>query len=293
VLADLPTHLGPQIAADAETTLVGYCDTFRPHELRRLARHLLEVIAPDIAEAEEAKRLQDEERRAFAKASLRFHDRGDGTTALRGLLPTLITQRLQRYLHAYTSPRAHPRGERTDNGERIPQHRAHAHAFAALLELLDPDRLPEHGGDATTLIVTMSIDQLRTDLATADVLTDNDDGELTITAAQARRLACQAAIIPAVLDGHSQVLDLGRTSRLHRPHQRKAIRLRDHTCRAEGCTIPATWCEIHHRHPWAHGGHTTIDDAAALCSHHHHLIHATTHHHDWLPDGTVRFHRRP
>ena len=44
---------------------------FRPSELRRLGRHLLEVVAPEIAEAEEAKRLEDEEQRAREKTSLR------------------------------------------------------------------------------------------------------------------------------------------------------------------------------------------------------------------------------
>ena len=41
-----------------------------------------------------------------------------------------------------------------------------------------------------------------------------DTGE-TISPGAARRLACQAGIIPAVLDGKSQVLDLGRGKRYY------------------------------------------------------------------------------
>lgn len=315
VLDDLPTHLGPQIATDAETTLVAFCETFRPSDLRRLARRLLEVIAPEIAEAEEAKRLRDEEQRALAKAFLKFHDQGDGLTRFWGALPTPIAERLKRYLNAYTSPRQHPRtnadnadnaeetggetggtdgtdGESGGTGERMPQHRARAHAFAALLEHLDPHQLPAHGGEATTVVITMTLEQLLAELATAAMITDTPEGETPITAEQARRLACNAGLIPMVLNSQGQPLDIGRESRLHRPAQRKAIRLRDRHCRAEGCTIPAAWCEIHHRQPWSHGGHTTVDDGTCFCSHHHHLIHDTRYHHEWTPDGDVRFQRK-
>ena len=95
-------------------------------------------------------------------------------------------------------------------------------AFVQLLESLDPTRLPIHGGDATTLVVTIDLDALKADLATADLigagLVPGDD--LTgdrITAAQARRLACTAKILPVVLGGDSLPLDLGRTRRLFNP----------------------------------------------------------------------------
>ena len=103
-------------------------------------------------------------------------------------------------------------------------------AFVQLLESLDPTRLPLHGGDATTLVVTVSLDALRADLATADLigagLVPGDPGDLAgdrITAAQARRLACTAKILPVVLGGDSLPLDLGRTRRLFTPAQRKAL----------------------------------------------------------------------
>ena len=43
-------------------------------------------------------------------------------------------------------------------------------AFVQLLESLDPTRLPIHGGDATTLVVTIALDALKADLATADLI---------------------------------------------------------------------------------------------------------------------------
>ena len=279
---ELPSDLGADLAADAEQTLVGFAGQHRPSELRRLGRRILEVVAPDVADAHEGERLEAEERRARETASLRLRDQGDGRTRITGVLPTSVTDRLQHYLQAFTSPRQRP--------ERVPQRRAYAHAFAALLEVLDPDRLPEHGGDATTVLVTLSLDQLRTELAAAEVVVG--EGEAVISAQQARRLACQASIIPVVLGGKGEVLDLGRARRLHTRAQRKALRLRDRRCRGEGCTIPAAWTEVHHLDPWSTGGPTDLDHAACLCSHHHHLIHDRAYDHRRLPSGDIRFHRR-
>ena len=95
-----------------------------------------------------------------------------------------------------------------------------------------------------------------------------------ITAAEARRLACTAGILPVVLGGAGEILDLGRTRRLFSPAQRKAMAIRDRDCRAEGCDIPAAWCEAHHANePWAKGGRTDLADGNLLCSFHHHRAH--------------------
>lgn len=160
-------------------------------------------------------------------------------------------------------------------------------ALCALLEHLDPTRFPIHGGDATTVVVQVDLETLRTGLGTATL----PDGA-PISAGAVRRMACTAGIIPAVLGGKSQVLDLGRSRRLFNPAQRLALSLRDRSCRAEGCDIPARWCEAHHRRPWSEGGRTDLRDGELLCTHHHHRIHDPAYHHERLPDGGIRFHRR-
>ena len=105
-------------------------------------------------------------------------------------------------------------------------------------------------------------------------------------------MACTANIVPAVLGGKSEVLDLGRTSRLFKPAQRKAMIIRDRECRAEGCTIPAAWCEAHHwGRPWARGGQTDLKDGVLLCSWHHHRAHDDTYDASRMPNGDVRFRR--
>ena len=161
---------------------------------------------------------------------------------------------------------------------------------------IDPTRLPLHAGTATTIMITLSLDQLRADLATAEVIgashLPGTDDPMTITAAEARRLACTANLIPAVLDSDSQPLDLGRTTRLFTTAQRHALQLRDRHCQAEGCLIPGTWCEAHHWNPWTHGGPTDLTNGLLLCRHHHTTAHDPTYTHDRHPTGTIRFHPR-
>jgi hypothetical protein len=159
-----------------------------------------------------------------------------------------------------------------------------AEALESLLERIDPDTLPAHGGDATTVVVTIPIESLRNKLGLATLA----DGTL-ITAAEARRLACGANILPAVLGGNSEILDLGRSQRLFSPAQRKAMRIRDQHCCAEGCTVPATWCDAHHLKPWSQGGKTNINDGILLCGHHHRRIHDPKYETTRQPDGDIRF----
>lgn len=88
-----------------------------------------------------------------------------------------------------------------------------------------------------------------------------------------RRLACDAQIIPIVLGGPSEPLDVGATKRLFTPAQRSAVLLRDKGCTFPGCTMPAGWTDIHHIVHWVFGGATDLSNAAALCRRHHVIVH--------------------
>lgn len=284
-LDQLPDDVPADIVVLAEEQLVEYAAEFGPRDLRVLGRRILDVVAPEVAEAAEAKALEDEERRAAEQTTLTLTPCGDGTTRLRGRLPDAAAHRLRTYLDAFTSPRQGA----SDPDARGPLHRLRGEALCALLEHLDPKQLPAHGGDATTVMVTMTLDQLRSDLAAAGLISSDDH---RVSAGEARRLACTAGIIPVVLGGNSEILDLGRTSRLFSPPQRKALRLRDRRCRARGCDVPATWCEAHHLRPWALGGLTDLDDGILLCGFHHHRAHDPAYLVERQADGDLLFVRR-
>lgn len=97
------------------------------------------------------------------------------------------------------------------------------------------------------------------------------------SAPEIRLLACEANIIPIVLGGRSEPLDLGRGARLFTRAQRLALAARDKGCIFPGCTAPIFRCEAHHVNHWkAHGGETNVSNGALLCAYHHHVIHRGT-----------------
>jgi hypothetical protein len=118
-----------------------------------------------------------------------------------------------------------------------------------------------------------------------------------------RRWACDAAIYPAVCNGHGAVLDLGRRQRFASRDQRRALRAMHPTCMAPGCTVPFDDCQIHHLEPWQHGGRTDLAGMGPMCGHDHHLVHEGGHVLTLdpvtrvttmtAPDGTVRTSHRP
>jgi len=88
-----------------------------------------------------------------------------------------------------------------------------------------------------------------------------------------RRLCCNANLIPVVLDGDGEALDIGRAKRLATPAQRRALTAMHTTCAWPGCRVPIDRCEIHHPDDWLHGGPTNLDNLLPICIGHHHLIH--------------------
>jgi hypothetical protein len=281
------TDLEPGIVVRAEEHLVELAARFSPKRLRILGRRILDIVAPEIGEAREGRALELEEQRAWAETSLTFHAAGRGLTRIEGVVPDATAHRLRTYLEALTSPRhdSAVNGE----GDRLPIHRKRGQAFCTLLEAIDPEQLPRHGGDATTVMVTVTLEALQTELAAAGLLGSDDE---RIRASEARRLACNAKIVPAVLGGKSEILDLGRGARIFSAAQRKALRLRDKRCQAEGCETDGTWCEAHHLKAWSLGGATDLTNALLLCSFHHHRAHDSRYEHSSTSSGELRFRRR-
>jgi Domain of unknown function (DUF222) len=94
-----------------------------------------------------------------------------------------------------------------------------------------------------------------------------------LSAETVRRLACDAQILPAVLGGAGQVLDLGRQRRLFTGPIRRALVLRDRGCAFPACDRPPRWCTAHHLRHWSDGGGTSLDNGVLLCGRHHRVIH--------------------
>ncbi len=286
-LDELPSDLGAETTAKACAQLLADAGHFAPRQLRVLGRRVLEVVAPDLAERREEQLLLAEEERGRRLTRLSFHPRGDGVTDVIARVPDAVADRLRAYLDAFTSPRRRHLAAAADL-DLVPLPRRRGLAFCALLEHLPADGLPTQGGTPTSVVVMLDWESLRRGLGVAELSTGG-----RVSVSEVRRLACTAGVLPAVLGGAGEVLDLGRARRLFSPAQRKAMAVRDRRCRAEGCDIPAAWCEAHHAaDPWSKGGRTDLADGALLCSFHHHRAHDPRWDARRLPTGEVRYRRR-
>jgi hypothetical protein len=87
------------------------------------------------------------------------------------------------------------------------------------------------------------------------------------------RLQCDCQLARVITDGPSQVLDVGRATRVWPTAIRRAIEARDGGCTWPGCDRPVEFCDIHHRHRWEGGGETSVGNGRCLCRYHHVLEH--------------------
>ena len=243
------------------------------------------MIAPEVAEEHERRLLEAEEQRARERTRLTMSEDGHGLVHGRFTLPAWHAAMLRKALLALAAPKHQAATGGFVPGRPSPQRMGAA--FCEYIERYPTDRLPHAGGASATVVVTIRLDQLQAALG-AGVLDDHG----RISATEARRLACEAAIIPTVLGGAGQVLDLGRRRRFHTEPQRLALALRDGGCTAEGCDWPPGLCHAHHDIAWSHGGDTSVANGRLLCPRHHTLAHDPAHTTTPLGTGKLRFTRR-
>ena len=292
---------GEQLAA-AEAELVAKATgagsrSGRPMNAKRLrqaARRMFETVSAELADRHESDQLNAEADRAEAETWCTLYDNGDGTFAGRFVIPELHGTLLKAALDRLTAPRHHTTGPDGAEGRLVTDPTLISapnwseRLGMALVELIE--HLPTGGfgaGNTAGVLVTIGYDTLVSGIGAAGL-----DTGARISARDARRLACNAAIIPAVLGGESQPLDLGRTRRLHSAAQRKALALTHDSCAIGTCERPFAWCEIHHLHPWSQGGSTDLANALPLCGHHHRRAHDTRFDLRRHSHGDWRFHRR-
>jgi hypothetical protein len=290
----LSTSLGSEVTADAERQLIDWCRQFDPGEVARLGRRLGEVVDLASAEEREAKLLEKQERDAVRQRHLAFGSDGFGRHLLRGQFDSESAATIA----AALDPLAKPRPSTAEGPDvRTPGQR-YADAFVELCrrQLASGD-LPTRGGEKPQVIVTMDLDKLKRSVGSGLL----DDGD-RLSVAAVRRLACDAQVVPALLGGDGQPLDLGRSSRTFTAAQRRALGLRDgYGCAFPDCDRPMAWCDGHHIRHWIDGGATDLSNGVLLCCYHHTVIHqgewivrmATDGRPEFLPPGWLDRERKP
>lgn len=258
--------------------------------MRRLGKHLVDVIDPDAADARLAKELEADELKAARKTDLQLWEDGEGGWDGRFHLPGLPGDQLQRLLHAFTSPDRREGGIsfEDEGGRKRPTSERLGEAFEQLIARYPLRRAPKLRGRNATVVVTMTLETLMGGLAAAKV----DTGRL-LSPGAARSLAADAGVIPAVLDGDGAVLDLGPDVRFFTGRQRVAMAVQQGgLCAVEGCDRPAWWCDGAHLIPNFTGGPTSVEDGALICPRHHQLADSAKYEIERIRPGRIRIIRR-
>jgi Domain of unknown function (DUF222) len=256
IMRRIPPSTHPEAAAQAEQTLATAARRFDPAALTCIGERLLAHLDPDgNAPVEQPEQIRE----------LRVRTGPNGVVSLAGKLDPEGGARVLEVLNSLNGRRAAVDG--------VPDLRTPARRNAdALVEamncLLDEGELPTRGGQRPHLVLTMRLSDLLDGLGTATL----DTGGY-LSAAEARRLACDAAIIPIVLNSDSMPLDVGRQHRLATAALRDALAQRDKGCAFPGCDRPPRYCEAHHIVSWLDWGKTQLPNMCLLCEYHHTIVH--------------------
>jgi hypothetical protein len=280
----LPDELDAGLVVKAEEHLIELAAEYDAKALKGFARTILEVVAPELAEAHLAKQLEKLERDAEDANRFRIWETPQGRFKGDFDLDGFSGAALKKALHATAAPKH--RAAKGPLGERLPTVERLGAAFAEYVRRYPAGKLPQAGGLNATVVVLISLETLLGGIESAKL----DTGE-HISADLARRIACEAGIIPAVLGGRSEVLDLGRSRRFHSRAQRIKATIEQGGCIEEGCDAPPAFTQMHHPTKFSDGGGTNRD-GWMLCPSAHRRVHDPRYTHELLPNGKVRFHRR-
>ena len=269
----------PEIRGRGVQVLLADAKKLDASELKKVALHLNNVVDPDRRRTPRRARARSARTRRPPGPAPEHHRRPGGRRLDQGTL--LDRGRRDDQGHADPACDAATLGAGCDRDSVVPgcghdgrDLRDHGvRMLDALTEacrrLQSADLLPETHGATPRLTLTMDYQQLL-DLSG---LGATETGE-QLSASAVRRLCCDAEVIPAVLGGTSQVLDVGRQLRLASTAIWKALVARDRHCRFGNCTRPPLMCHAHHITHWVDGGETSLDNMLLLCGHHHRLVHS-------------------
>lgn len=204
--------------------------------------------------------------------TLVLHD-DEGRVQIRADLDAVVGEKLWTTIDHLAEPRPHPDGSRDS---RTPERRR----ADALETILDLAATGAGGIDSGTRVGEVIVPAApRTQIA---VTIPADTPSLSslqflgsITEATAKRLACDASVTVAIVDGEHVPLAVGREKRLFNRAQRRALAHRDKGC--VKCGAPASWTQAHHIVHWVDGGDTDLDNGCLLCP----SCHDDVHHGGW------------
>ncbi|HVK24905.1 MAG TPA: DUF222 domain-containing protein [Actinokineospora sp.] len=267
-IRELPTWVDAAARSAFEETLAEQARTADPVQLRVRADRMLAVLDQDGPEPDD--------RPDAHRNHLSWRKRRDGR--IRGAFELCAADAAT--FEALIEPLS--KSEPSDTRSVAERH-GDALAQICDLALAAPD-LPTESGERPHLNVTIPLAVLESRVGAALL-----DGAGVLSASAARIIACDAKMLPHVLGGESQILDVGRARYTVPSHLRRALILRDRGCSFPHCDRRPRACHAHHVAHWADGGPTALNNLALLCTRHHRLVHLS----EWAvrisADGRAEF----
>jgi hypothetical protein len=264
-LQSLPDVVKPEVVERVETAMLDQARVLEPALLRVVGARALAHVAPEVAEEADRKAMEAADAKAIQKRGLHLSADDRGGVTVRGSLDPESAAIVRSALDPLTKPNRSDDGGL--DGRTAPQRRADA-LTEVCRAVLGTDALSTAGGEPIQLVVTTGFDALTRQLGVGML-----DTGIRLSPETVRRLACDATVLPAILGGQSQVLDLGRQRRLFTGAVRRALNLRDGGCAFPACDRPPAWCQGHHIVSWLEHGETNLDNGVLLCGHHHRMVH--------------------
>jgi len=290
-----PDGVPPEALPECERYLLDAAVTDNPVELARRAAALHHMLEPVEGSVPDAENVELNELHAAT------------TLGGRGMVRANVDAETMEMLLTALSALSAPRPGLDGSADRRSAGRRQADAFTELLRrYLNSGGSPVEGYERPHLSLLIHAADLASDDATQDTPTDvgspaaeseqpprpaPDRGAYEamfgpragapgwmpwlgpISAASARRIACDCELTAILLDDDGVPLNLGRSQRLVSPQQRRALIARDHGCAFPGCNRPPAWTQAHHIRHWIDGGTTDLANLVLLCTVHHRVIH--------------------
>lgn len=293
VLGDTLQHLSGHDRDRAQHVLL---DAARREDARTFGRTCRRLLAE--TDAESAQLAQD---RRHARRHLRVTETADGMLAMHGQGSGWDAEVVATALHAFARPAA--------RDTRSTEQRSWDALVNVCRTALDAGEAPANRGVRPHVLITVphplvtggptrdaSANSARTRATDAGGPTQGigvdsasrpatDDAsapihEVVETAwtgplpwTEVRRYLIDVGVSRLLVDAEGLPLEASETVRTVPRGLWEALQIRDRTCIAEGCSVPAAWCQVMHLDaPYRYDGRLSLDNGAAGCSRHHRLL---------------------
>ena len=226
-------RLSPEQWASAEAQLAGWAGDYTPTELQKWGAALIDLLDQD-GEA------PDDRPRPLCNELMMSRLPGGGGKLKGRFEDAAMFDAIAAVIDAHAKPVT------GDDDRSMAERQAEALADVCGYVLNHGD-VPETGGHRPHVNVLIRLEDLENRARAACL-----DFGGPVAPESLRMLCCDAAVVPVVVNGKGQPLDVGRATRTIPDGLRRAVAARDRGCAHPGCGRPMSWTEIHHIHEVRH-----------------------------------------